>query len=194
MGIKLGGIELGAPNDRDWELAKLTILEIAKQSKNAAFTGKLKLFKAFYFAHLYFARSFSGLLSEWPIVRMPRGPGIDRFDELLHKLTQEGVLKIEPVMVGPFPSTKYKATGKQPPYDPLSEDAVTAIQEAVTFVADKTAAELSAITHDLSRSWNETKAGVELSIYTDLLSDEDHGALKSGLAELDSELDEAWGQ
>ena len=188
------GIKHTVPADRTWELAELTILEIAKQSDNANIVGKVRLFKAFYLAHLYYASKFPGLLSEWPIAGMPKGPGIEFFDQLIQKLIRNGALKTEPVMVGPYPSTKYQATDTQPPYAPLSEDAISAIRDTVAFVADKTGAQLSDIAHEFSRSWNEAENGEELSIYKDLLSDEEHENLKGSLAKLESELDEAWGQ
>ena len=38
------------------------------------FRIKTNLFKAFYHAHLEFARTQPGYLSNWPIVHMPNGP------------------------------------------------------------------------------------------------------------------------
>lgn len=180
------------PNARDQELAELVILEIARQSPGDEIIGKVRLFKAFYLAHLYFACDLPGYLTEWPIVRMPKGPGIENFGLLIESLVQQGTLKVEAVKVGPYPSTRYRATSSVPPYQPLSEEATNAIREAVEFVANKSGAQLSDLTHEFSVSWNEAEDGEELSIYRDLLREEDHKRLKDAVTELTSELDEAW--
>ena len=178
---------------RNRELAELTILEIAKQSSGDEITGKIRLFKAFYFTHLFFACDFPGLLTEWPIVRMPHGPGIEDFDQLIDRLVKHGALETADVKVGPYPSTRYRATGQAPPYDPLSPDALSAIRTAIEFVANKTGAQLSDLTHEFSISWMEANDGEELSIYKDLQDTEEHAELKAAVDELDSELDRAWG-
>jgi hypothetical protein len=54
--------------------AQRLVLELIR-SAGGAWDGKARLFKAFYFAHLYYARSEPGILTDWPIVRTPRGPG-----------------------------------------------------------------------------------------------------------------------
>ena len=51
--------------------------ELIRQSAGDRIEGKTRLFKAFYFAHLFYARSAVDYLTDWPIVRMPQGPGID---------------------------------------------------------------------------------------------------------------------
>ena len=159
--------------------AMAVILEIVRQSPGDAIETTVRLFKAFYFAHLYYATAESRYLTEWPIVRMPNGPGIDRFRELLDELVHAGVIDIEKIKVGPYDATKYHATGTPLEGVTLTEAELVAIRKAVEFVNDKTGAQLSDITHEFSRSWNTSRDGDELNIYADLLADEDFAAAQS---------------
>src|SRR5262249_11867399 len=79
--------------------AQDVILEILR-SADGEWTGKARLFKAFYFAHLYYASERPGRLTDWPIVRMPQGPGIDRSEELFEELKEQGQLISELVHEG----------------------------------------------------------------------------------------------
>ena len=153
--------------------AMQVLLEIVKQSPGDEVTGKTKVFKAFYYAHLYYAYGSANYLTDWPIVRMPRGPGIDDFKQLISPMVEQGVVEIEDTMVGPFPSVTFRATGKPMDAPPLEPAAVEAIRSAVELVAGKTAAELSELTHNHSRSWQTTNDGEEQNIYIDLVKEDD---------------------
>ena len=50
--------------------AQQVLLELI-QDAGGVWEGKKRLYKAFYFAHLYYAEERPGLLTDWPIVRMP---------------------------------------------------------------------------------------------------------------------------
>ncbi len=177
----------------DRELAKQVVAEIVRQSPGDELAGKVKLFKAFYFAHLYYARDTVGYLTEWPIVKMPNGPGIDGFALLIDELVQDGIVETEGTRIGPYNATLYRATGRQSK-SPLPEDAVKAIRKAVEFVSDKTGAQLSDITHEFSRSWNDVEEGQPLSIYLDLLSDEDYDNAMERASRVSKELEAAWNE
>lgn len=164
--------------------AKQVILEIVRQaSEDHGLRGKLKLFKAFYLAHLLYAEDSPGYLTEWPIIRMPNGPGIDNADELFEELLAEGALEIESSrrptdLQAP---EVYHWTGKAAPEEPLPEAALQAIREAMTFVRDKSALQLSEWTHELSRSWNFAKDGEQLNIYIDLIPEGEYLTQKKRL-------------
>ena len=68
--------------------AKQVIAEIVRQSTAERMRGKTKLFKAFYFAHLYYAKANVDYFTDCPIVRMPNCAGTDKFhprvNELIH--------------------------------------------------------------------------------------------------------------
>jgi len=180
------------PEDRDRFRAQQVILEIARQSPGDEIEGTTRLFKVFYLAHLFYACDAVGYLSEWPIVKMPKGPGIDRFDRLLHELLKQEVLETASTHVGPYPSTLYQATGRMLPGEPLEPEAVAAIRKAVEFADGKTGAQLSDITHEFSHSWTEAALGDELNICIDLLSDEERKRAQRTASEVHASVEEAW--
>ncbi|OHB80487.1 MAG: hypothetical protein A2W31_01035 [Planctomycetes bacterium RBG_16_64_10] len=175
------------------EEAKRVILEIVRQSPGDAVKGKARIFKAFYFAHLYYAAEHFGYLTEWPIVKMEHGPGIHDFASLVSELVQEESLQAIPIKVGPYKSTKYRAVEQTQRQHGFSPDELAAIKAAAEFVADKTSAQLSEITHEYSRSWNSAQLGDELRIYIDLLTDDDYSSMQKSSAKLDGEIAEIWG-
>jgi hypothetical protein len=164
--------------------AKQVILQIVRQA-NGRFQGKLKLYKVFYLAHLLYAEKAPGYLTEWPIVRMPHGPGIGDAERLLSELASEGVLNCKsdrhPTALRPV---EYEWTGKELPADGLPPAAIEAIREAIALVSGKNAAELSEWTHEWSRSWNEAKDGEELNIYIDLMPEDEYRAQSERLGEI----------
>ena len=152
---------------------------------------RTNMYKAFWLAHLSAIGRTGHELSDWPIVKMPNGPGIDRFDELL--AGAGGVVVEEEVPYGDF-------TGKQLQIaDPaaaaalikahLSDAEVESIEDSARLVAKDTATQASEISHKLSRSWRlEPDLGRELDIYMDLLlKDEDFDRVKARMRK-DGEL------
>lgn len=160
----------------DKKRAKRIFLEIIRESGGNF--GKTKLFKAFWLSHLYFNAKSITVLSDWPIVRMPNGPGVHRGDVLLGELEQEGAIKINRVPKGPFTEMVCELA------DPLSDNEVgelevASIKEAVDFINDSSATEISRLSHDYSRAWNENENGAELNIYTDTTPDEEYVKVKT---------------
>ncbi len=153
----------------DKEKAKRLIVEIIRQSKGGL--GKPRLFKVFWLSHLYYAKSARGFLTDWPIVRMPHGPGIDDGDVLLQELVLEGRIIREHEARGPYTEIHCSITDAAIG-DEMSAVAVQAIQTAISDVREQTAGSISEWSHDFSRSWNNTPNGVELDIYTDLIPDD----------------------
>lgn len=177
-------------NSPSVDRAKLVVAEIVRQSAGDELVGKARLYKAFYFAHLFYALKNVGYLTDWPIVKMPMGPGIGDFDVVVKGLVDNRVLDIGSEHVGPFKAVKYRAIADKRAQ--LEPEAIDAIRQAVEFVVDKTGAQLSDITHEFSRSWRDADLGDELSIYMDLLSDDDYDAAKKRAAALESEIQTAW--
>lgn len=167
--------------------ARDVILELLRNA-DGEWTGKTKLFKAFYFAHLYYANQNPRLLTDWPIARMPEGPGIDKSHQLFGALVKDGCLTVERVHEGPYPEYRYRLTDKAKSSPPLPDDAKAAIKEAALFCQGKTAAELSQITHDRSRSWIEAKDGDILDIYIDTIPDEEYEKRRGEIEESDKQL------
>src|SRR5438876_6783453 len=151
------------------ERAKRMILEILRQAGGEL--GKTKLFKAFWLAHLYYFKIAPDYLTDWPIVRMPNGPGIDRADRLILELVQSGHVERSHIPKGPFTEINCRLTGK-PMDGELLSNAVDAIRTAVTDVKNCSAEAISELSHDFSRSWKNTPNGSELDIYGDLIPDD----------------------
>lgn len=177
-------------NSPDRERAKQVLREIIRLSGGTV-AGKTRLFKVFYLAHLYYAREEPDYLSDWPVVRMPNGPGIHDAESLVEELVREGSIQVCQVQVGPYVQVEYRSLREEPP-SCLPRGAEAAIQEAVEFVRGRSAAELSELTHEFSRSWQDAQDGDELNIYLDLLTDDEYARARRRLDELASDLQEAW--
>lgn len=161
----------------------------------AAAGGELKkktaLYKAFYYAHLYYWQEYEGTLTDYPIVRMPSGPGIDNGGGLLQELEAEGRICSEFYPVGPFIEHAFVLT--QPYMVDPSDPRYRAVEKAVDFVKEKSSTELSQITHDYSRSWLQSMDGEELNIYIDLLGDDEYIALKQRINETEEMVNGVFG-
>lgn len=165
----------------DKHRAKQILLEIIRVS-GGRLRNKTNLFKAFYFSHLYFAKESPGYLSDWPIVRMPNGPGVDSAPSLLAELVSEGSIEIVSVPVGPFQAQEFRLKSDQLPNLPL--DAIDAIRRGTKLVLGKRARRLSEFTHEFSRSWNQAADGEELDIYIDLLSEDEYQRTRAETLEI----------
>jgi uncharacterized phage-associated protein len=148
-----------------------------------ALRGKVRLNKAFYFAHLYYWREAGGVLTSHPIVRMPHGPGIDDAQRLIAELVEEGLLSVATSQNGPFDENVYRLTGEPSPIDESTAKG-RAISQAIAFVEGRTAAELSEITHEHSPTWRTTPDGGEMNIYLDLMDEEEIQSIRDRLAEI----------
>jgi hypothetical protein len=173
----------------DKNLAKQIIVEIVRIA-GGRLESMTRLFKAFYFAHLFYAQGQSGYLSDWPIVHMRRGPGIKDADLLLAELCEEERISIQLVPDGPFQRKEYRTTPKDMSPEPLSEGAIIAIRQAVDLVKKSTVSDLTELTHEHSRSWRHTREGDELNIYLDLIPDDDYHQRKEDLEALSAVMDE----
>jgi hypothetical protein len=171
--------------------AKRVIAEIVRQA-GGKLTGKTRLYKAFYLAHLFFAERDRGYLTAWPIVRMPHGPGIDCGDELIEELELSGILERKQVPEGPWQTTRYGLKREGRRQEKLSAGATRAIKEAVEFVCSKAATELSELTHEFSRSWLEARDGQPLDIYIDIIPDDEYEMREREIGALHRELMAAW--
>lgn len=178
---------------RKMRRAQQVLLEIARQSIGDAIIGKTKLFKTFYFAHLYYAKDNPGYLTEWPIVRMPNGPGIDQFDLLIDGLVREGLMICTLTSDGPYPTTRYQAVGVINDCPQLTHEEIQAIARAVEYTKNKTAAQLSQITHEYSHSWNDSTDGEELNIYRDLLDEDADKTLRNHVAKIGKDIESVFG-
>jgi hypothetical protein len=168
--------------------AKQIILHILKEAGGAL--GKTRLFKAFWLAHLFYAKNSRGYLSAWKIIRLPKGPGIDRGDELIIELKKAGEIELGHEPKGPYTETVCKLTS-QPGDTALPPGATEAIKAACAIVmAHDRVSELSEWSHEYSRSWNVTPNGNELDIYSDLIPDDVYWERRQKLIDLNDVYDD----
>lgn len=156
-------------NEKEKQRAKEVLLEIVRNSLANTMRGKVRFYKTFYYAHLYYAKEGFGVLSDWPIVRMPMGPGVHDFDLLIKELEKEGTITVGSYDTGPHTGIMFQAEDGE---STLDENCQKAIRDAVTFTFGRSSTELSDITHEYSLSWNETPDGEELNIYRDVILNE----------------------
>jgi hypothetical protein len=150
------------------EQAKQVICEIVATA-GGKLVGKVRLHKAFYYAHLYYWQQGTGVLTSYPVVRLPFGPAIDDGPGVVAELVREGKLRVSQQPNGPYKETVFELA--QPFQIDPNGPRFQAIEDAVELVKSKTAVELSEETHLYSRSWQASENGQELDIYTDLLDD-----------------------
>lgn len=176
------------------EAAKSVICDLIAAA-GGVLCGTVRLNKAFYFAHLYYWRDEKDVLTDYPIVRLPNGPCIDDYEILLEELARDGRIAISTRPLGPYSETVYRLVEDRP----VEHDSAraSAIMSAVEFVESHSAVELTEITHEHSRSWQETPNGKEMNIYADLLSDEQIWEMKGRTAEVSAEearVERAWAE
>jgi Protein of unknown function (DUF4065) len=167
---------------RSVEAAKDVICELIAAS-GGVLRGKLRLNKAFYFAHLFYWQEADDVLTSYPVVRLPNGPAVDNLDQLLTELVQVGRIEIKQTPNGPYVENVYHIVDDVDAADRHSA-RVRAIRQAVDLVEGRTAAELSEMTHEHSWSWQNTANGRELNIYLDVLSDEQRAEIVRGIEEM----------
>lgn len=165
----------------DKDRAKRIILEIVRQAGGEL--GRTKIYKAFWLAHLIYDESEPGFLSDWPIVKMPNGPGIDDGKELLTELERAGLVETVPAQKGGHTEYGCRLVDSTPDLG-FQEAETNAIRKAVEMVKEPTASRISEISHDVSRAWREAKMGDQLNIYADGESDDEYKARKEKLDNL----------
>jgi hypothetical protein len=166
--------EKATPNvDRD-RIAKELILDIIA-CQGDEFEGKTRLYKAFYYSHLFYWKDTRGILTDYPIVRMPEGHGVHEGSRLLRELEEEGEIVVRTRPKGPYMETRFALARSRStsPEDPR----IAAIRRALDWIEGRSAAELSAEIHEHSRSWRQAEDGDVLDIYADLLSDDEYEEL-----------------
>jgi hypothetical protein len=167
------------------------VAEIIHQA-GGVMTGTTGLYAAFYLAHLYYAESEPGYLSDWPIVKVRNGPAIHFGSQLIAEMKETGILSTEHIQVGPFRAVRLQLCEGVLPGEALQEDAIHAIGRAVELLRHKSMAELHELIRDFSRSWHSAQQGEEMSIYIDPIPDDEYESGQVRLAELRTALEAAW--
>lgn len=176
---------------QDKERAKDVIVAIIEEA-GGVLDNKTNLFKAFFHAHLEFARAQRGYLTTWPIVKMPHGPGIEHFDQLIGELLADDVLEIQEVPKGDH--TGFRFSLRKPDGRALDLPAGFrhAVQYGVGAVKGKPARTVSRDSHQLA--WESAEMGEEMNVYVDLIEVDEFSRLKEASSRIDQIFDAAWPQ
>jgi hypothetical protein len=169
------------PSDK--ERAKDIIVAIIREA-GGTFTNKTNLFKAFWLAHVKYARSHCDSLSDWPIVRMPNGPGIDNFNALLGELMMENRVATKQVKRGDFDAFQFKLTDGRK--CGLDKRAMQAIKSGVASVVGRSAESVSDSSHKKSRSWRAASNGERLDVLLDAIPDDEYREREKRLKRIDT--------
>ena len=156
------------------EQAKVVILGII-DAAGECFAGQVRLYKAFWAAHLCHHHREAGELTDHPVVRMPHGPGIDGGESILAELVAEGRLRKTEQPCGPYTEQVFHLTGNAPA---LNEAKRRSILEAVAWVTGRSGAELSQLTHEHSREWIRRPDGAEMTVALDAMSEPEYQAMR----------------
>jgi hypothetical protein len=178
--------------EHDKERAKQILLEIIRQA-GGVFDNKTNLYKAFYHAHLRFADEQPGYLSAWPIVRMPRGPGIDRFDMLLGELMAEAKVETKEINHGEYTGFRFALRESETERGDLPDGASEAIEYGVSQVRGKRTDQVSRESHEMSRAWQKAEDGEELNIYLDSLGDDEYREYTAQAESIGRQIDAVFG-
>jgi hypothetical protein len=149
------------------ERAKRTMLELVRAS-DGTLVSKLRLYKAFYRAHLLYFEETGLELTGYPIVHMPNGPGIDDADLLIRELQALGVLE-ESQGSGDFENERVYIVVGDAPAEQDAEKAA-AIRAAVEWANALSITALKRESH--KQSWHESGMGSEQNIFIDTMTKE----------------------
>jgi len=172
------GVDVEGAKNRDERKARAILLALVECLNRAGKKpGRTTLYKGFYLAHLLHAQHHSAVLSDWPIVKLDHGPGVDDGKRILETLAHEGVLTERRVPKKLRTGYEYELVRGAPAdayLGALTADEVRTIHDACDSVKDKDEDELDTWAHQVSPAWNAARGiGDELPIYADLLDDED---------------------
>jgi hypothetical protein len=130
------------------------------------FEGKTRLNKAFWRAHVFYYKNGPGLLTKYPIARLPEGPAIDDLDAILASLEREGRIKQSSQTKGDYNETIITLTSNAPKLENAETDAV---KDAFRWIRQKTAAAASKESHKLSIGWEGAENGDIIDVEFDAL-------------------------
>jgi hypothetical protein len=184
-------IQTSTPAIPDRAKAEEVLLDILAV-RGGRFAGKTLLYKTFYLAHLYFWEENDGVLTQYPVVHMPEGPGIDQGDDLIAGLIGTGRLKREVASDGPYREEVFELLQARP-VDP-SNPVQHAIRLALDFIGTRNARELCDEIHKRSTAWKRGHSGDELPIYLDVFTDEELGAVRKARQETEALFRAAFGE
>ena len=157
--------------------------------------GKVRLNKAVGFAHVHYFRHHTGVLSRYPIARLPEGPAINDLNTLMVQLEQEGRVKLSqeaPAKDGWEPMEVFQLVGTGSDEALLDGDELDSIAQAAEWIRNRSGTQASQDSHRLSFGWKMSDNGDIIDISNDALSDDEVTATTQRQDELRGRID--WAQ
>lgn len=172
--------------------AKAVLLEAALAAGREGIQ-RTNHYKVFWLAHLFHMLSAGTLLTQWSIVKMPQGPGVDQGQALLDELEAEAMLVVGQRAKGPYLSMPASVPRERLERaeavvrEHLSPQERESIHEALACVGPDDASTASRWSHKVSRSWKAAELGQTLDIFADLYVDDIEFSELTSRVEADSE-------
>jgi hypothetical protein len=149
--------------------------------------GKLRLYKAFYRAHLLYFEDTGLDLTGHSMVHMPNGSGIGQAQDLIQELMESGAL-VETIGNGTR-TKEHVYTTPEGLHLEEDEERLDAMRRAVAWANALTEEELKDGSHN--RSWRESVNGEEQNIFVDVLSDARVAQIRNEARERLSQVEES---
>ena len=133
-------------------------------------------YKVFWRAHLRHMLQHGRALTDWPIVRMPNGPGIEKGPELLAQLAEEGAIVQEIVPAGDHEAIVARVRDHaraQAARDGFTIEERASIKWAGDLLRNVSSTTASDQRHLAYRVWRDHADGDTLPIYADLIVDDE---------------------
>lgn len=175
---------------KDHEKAKRIFLALIAGA-GEEFRGRTRLNKAFWYAHLYHYRHHEGLLSRYPIARLPEGPCANDYQYLLSSLEADGDLQVAVDNTSSMHATYVMQACRAPSEIELTDDERDSVQAALNWIHGKSGADVSSESHKLSRGWQKGNDGDVIDVALDALTLEDYEAQRAELEQVDKNLAKA---
>jgi hypothetical protein len=179
------------PSHQQREAAKRIVCALIQEAGNT-FNGKTRLYKAFYWAHLHYWQHHDGVLTAYPIARMPYGPGIDRGEDLLFEMQCQHLIRIESSGDPDFPEQVFRLVADFPIN--LTDDERESVRHGLAKVESRSGKQASADAHQQSRNWQRLPNGKIMNIYEDLLPEAEVERSRLANTAIKALLDQTLGQ
>jgi hypothetical protein len=171
--------------------AKAVIVEIIRQH-GGSMQSKTHLFKAFWKANVAAAQATGTPLTDYPIVRMPHGPGIHNVSHLLSELIDEDAITMDRPSEDPYDPFEFTIQTANAYEGDLSDNDRKAVSRGIDAVRGKSAKQISDESHRESRAWNAARNGEALDIYLDAIPEDEFARRSDSLRRIGAAVDAAF--
>jgi len=161
------------------------------EASGGEFRGKTQLNQVFWRAHVHHYRHHAGLLSRYPIARLPEGPAIAHADALIADMERQGRVHVGVELKGDHPEYVFTLQAKR--RGQLNADEADSINAAAAWIRGKTASQASKESQQLSRGWRHGKDGEIIDYANDALTAEEADRIEREVDAMSNHLERAKG-